>query len=141
MMKPIKIGNEIDTLREQARHFHLNTDVESVWAGNHVLFDFKDGRMPSMEEMELLMGGAAVAAGATILASNFHPFEGGGYTGILVLSESHFSVHVWPEIQLATFDAYMCGDAVPKKVFTSLLEIIEPKQYSFMEIRRGVMER
>jgi len=57
---------------------------------------------------------AVLDEGATILARSVNDFPGensdfGGFTGMLVLSESHASVHTWPEYSLATLDVYMCG--------------------------------
>ncbi len=34
----------------------------------------------------------------------FHKFDAGGVTGIIALSESHLSVHTWPEINFVTVD-------------------------------------
>ncbi len=54
---------------------------------------------------------AATGAGATILQSHMHQFgEGLGFTGVLLLAESHISVHTWPESEYAAFDIFMCGE-------------------------------
>ncbi len=53
---------------------------------------------------------AAHLAGATVLQSHFHHFgENMGVTGILLLSESHISIHTWPEYQFAAVDIFICG--------------------------------
>ena len=53
---------------------------------------------------------AARLAGATILQSHFHSFgTHDGITGVLLLSESHMSIHTWPEHQFAAIDIFMCG--------------------------------
>jgi len=37
----------------------------------------------------------------------YHPFTQGGYTAVVCLTESHASIHTWPEYQLATFDVFL----------------------------------
>lgn len=57
---------------------------------------------------------ACKASGATVLHSNFHGFgEGCGVTGVVILSESHASVHTWPEYGYAAVDVFMCGICDP----------------------------
>ena len=63
------------------------------------------------EKLELLLSSAAKAAGATILGANFHSFgKGMGNTGVLILAESHMSVHTWPENNYAAIDIFFCGN-------------------------------
>ncbi len=53
---------------------------------------------------------AASAAGAHILGGHFHTFGGqGGVTGVLLLAESHLSIHTWPEHGFAAVDVFLCG--------------------------------
>ena len=37
----------------------------------------------------------------------YHDFDGGGFTAVLCLTESHLSIHTWPEFELATFDVFL----------------------------------
>lgn len=37
----------------------------------------------------------------------YHDFEGAGFTGLVCLTESHLSIHTWPEFNVATFDIYL----------------------------------
>jgi S-adenosylmethionine decarboxylase len=70
---------------------------------------------------------AAKAAGATIITSHFHHFgEEHGVSGVVVLAESHISIHTWPETGYAAIDVFMCGDCDPIKT----LEIFEDELYS-----------
>jgi S-adenosylmethionine decarboxylase proenzyme len=48
-------------------------------------------------------------AGLTVLDDLFHQFEGGGTTGCVVLAESHFAIHTWPELGSVTLDAFVCN--------------------------------
>jgi S-adenosylmethionine decarboxylase len=37
----------------------------------------------------------------------YHQFEHGGYTAVICLTESHLSVHTWPENNYVTFDVFL----------------------------------
>src|SRR3989440_5703214 len=47
-------------------------------------------------------------AGLTTMDAHFHQFDGGGYTGMVLLAESHLALHTWPERQGITLDVYVC---------------------------------
>ena len=49
------------------------------------------------------------AAGLTVMDVNFRQFEGSGYTGIVLLAESHLAIHTWPEKSGLTLDVYVCN--------------------------------
>ncbi|WP_394202003.1 adenosylmethionine decarboxylase [Marinagarivorans algicola] len=64
----------------------------------------------SATELVTLMCKAAQAAGATVLQHYIHEFGPSfGHTGVVLLAESHISVHTWPETDYAAFDIFMCG--------------------------------
>jgi S-adenosylmethionine decarboxylase len=78
--------------------------------GRHLLLEHWGGTTdPARIEAALI--GAAEAAGATVLSAHLHPFVGGGITGVLLLAESHISIHTWPEHDYAALDLFMCGAA------------------------------
>lgn len=57
------------------------------------------------------------AAGLTVVGDYFHQFgEGGGVTGVVVLAESHLSVHTWPEKDAVTIDVYVCNYSTNNRV-------------------------
>ncbi len=82
--------------------------------GQHVLLDIHGASgLDDPAMLERIMRDAAKAAGSTILGAKFHLFgEGQGVTGVLLLAESHMSVHTWPEHGFAAFDIFMCGSAM-----------------------------
>lgn len=84
---------------------------------------------------------AAVEAGATIVgdfANKYGKEEGISY--ILVVKESHLSVHTWPELGYAAVDIYTCGEHVnPWRAFEVITAYLKPEMVSVMEIRRGLM--
>lgn len=53
---------------------------------------------------------AAVEAGATVLNYQWHAFEPHGVTCLVLLAESHISIHTWPELGSAAVDIFTCGE-------------------------------
>lgn len=64
------------------------------------------------ELMEQIFVGAAKAAGATVISSGFHAFTPQGVSGVVIISESHFAVHAWPEYDYAAVDLFTCGETI-----------------------------
>ena len=57
---------------------------------------------------------AAETTGATVLQTISHKFEPHGVTALCLLSESHISIHTWPEKGEAAVDIFTYGDAEPR---------------------------
>lgn len=83
---------------------------------NHVLVDAY-GDFHCVEESWLTFLKAVQKTGMTVLGTNFHEFPGGGYTGTVMLAESHAAVHTWPELGYAWAELVTCGDADSLEAF------------------------
>ncbi|MBC2703540.1 adenosylmethionine decarboxylase [Desulfobacula sp.] len=59
---------------------------------------------------------AAKESGAKIISSSFHKFEPQGISGVVVIAESHFTVHAWPEHDYAAVDIFTCGDKIDLEI-------------------------
>lgn len=88
--------------------------------------------------LEDILRRAAVAAGATVLGGHFHPFSGGGVTGVLLLAESHISIHTWPEHAYAAIDVFMCGNTSPRQAAEQICAEIGAKHSEIKTIQRGL---
>lgn len=83
------------------------------------------------------------AAGLTTVGSLFHSFgKGGGVTGVVVLAESHLSIHTWPEAGYVTLDVYVCNyteNNRPKaqKLFDDLLAAFNPNDPHLHRVDRA----
>jgi len=112
-----------------------------VTVGSHILADLRgvDATVLSDETtLERLLSEAANAAGAHVLSRHFHTFgAGGGITGVVLLAESHISIHTWPECQLAAVDIFMCGAADAKRALAVLLDVLTPADCQVETIARG----
>jgi S-adenosylmethionine decarboxylase len=88
------------------------------YMGRHVIADLHDVSAELLGSIdfwkEILIDGAK-KSGATVLSDHFHHFgEGYGLTGVIVLAESHISIHTWPEKNYAAIDVFMCGTCDPE---------------------------
>lgn len=81
-------------------------------------------------------------AGLTVVGNYFHQFGGcGGVTGMIVLAESHMSIHTWPEKRYVTVDVYVCSytqDNRPKarQLYESLLSTFKPAHENVHSVER-----
>lgn len=81
---------------------------------------------------------AAQATQATILFSHFHNFGNGqGITGVLLLAESHISIHTWPEHQFAAADIFLCGTLNPATAAHILQTALCAQSIDWQEHQRG----
>ena len=80
---------------------------------------------------------AAVASGTTIVTSVFHPFFPQGISGVVVIEESHLSIHTWPEYGYAAVDFFTCGNGVPEKAHDVLKAGLESRKCEVMFVGRG----
>jgi len=75
------------------------------------------------------------------VTQTFHRFAPHGVSGAVVISESHLTIHTWPEYGYAAVDLFTCGDTVSsEKAFQHLRSALESQQVSTMEMRRGQVD-
>jgi spermidine synthase len=82
------------------------------------------------------------ASGLTVMDASFRQFEGSGFTGTVVLAESHLAIHTWPERQGLTLDVYVCNysadnSAKARKLFDSIVAHFDPAETARHEVERG----
>lgn len=82
--------------------------------GQHVLIDFYDCQvdLTNKELVERILLESAKESGATIVSQHFHQFNPIGISGVIIIEESHFTIHTWPEHNFASIDFYTCGDKI-----------------------------
>ena len=111
--------------------------------GRHLLVELNDCNREVLNDLGLLrdaMLTAAIECGAVILGDSFHRFSPQGVSGVVVIAESHLSVHTWPEYGYAAVDVFTCGTTVdPMKAAEVLIERLGAKSHSLTEIKRGIL--
>src|SRR2546427_118038 len=113
---------------------HLIGDLTGCRCDPQLLLEGERFRAKCVELVE--------ASGLTTVGVSFHQFEGSGFTGCLVLAESHLAIHTWPERQGLTLDVYVCNysadnSAKARKLFDSIVAYFKPTEVARHEIDRG----
>ena len=83
-----------------------------------------------------LLENSAVASGATVVQTISKKFDPQGVTVICLLSESHISIHTWPEEGKAAVDVYTCGDCNPKMVCDIIVHQLCATEHELTYIER-----
>lgn len=111
------------------------------FAGTHLLIDLWGAeKLDDLSVVEKALTEAAEVAGATLLHTHLHHFSpNGGISGVLVLAESHISIHTWPERAYAALDIFMCGACDPYKAIPVLRAAFNPSQVVLGEQKRGMV--
>lgn len=109
--------------------------------GIHLLADLSGiapERLRDGAALEGLLRAAATTAGAQVLHSHFHSFGAGqGVTGVVLLAESHISIHTWPEFGFAAVDLFMCGAARPQLALEIIQEALQAAHCQLKSVRRA----
>ena len=110
--------------------------------GRHLIVEHWGGRhLRDAAAGERALRGAARAAGAVVIDARFHGFPGrGGYTGVLLLAESHATIHTWPELRYAALDLFLCGGAGAEAAATHLERAFAPERATVRTLHRGPPE-
>ena len=94
-----------------------------------------------VESVEQILVRAAEVAGVQVWSISFHRFSPNGVSGVVVISESHMSVHTWPEYGYAAVDIFTCGgDAKPEKAVEWALKEFGATNVHITEVTRGLEE-
>ena len=110
-----------------------------LFAGTHLLIDLWGAiNLNSPKDIEEVLKNCAIKCGATILHSHMHHFSPQGVSGVVVLAESHISIHTWPERQYVALDIFMCGNCNPYNAIEILKNYFNPSSVQISENKRGI---
>ena len=92
----------------------------------HILFTLKGCPFELLDDLQyirMLLFKTVKMCGANLLDLNVHKFEPQGVTGFAMISESHISIHTWPEKGIAVCDVFTCGNPhSPRAAATYMFE-------------------
>jgi S-adenosylmethionine decarboxylase len=112
--------------------------------GRHVAVDTWGAdfdKLNSAEWLQAQMVEAAEVCGATVLSVQSKQFEPQGATVLVLLSESHISIHTYPEKGFAALDCYTCGETVdPQAAIDYLVSVLKPEKTYAKKLIRGLGE-
>lgn len=109
------------------------------FAGLHVIVDIYGAEnLDDADYVETVLLKCIDQCQATLLNLTLHTFlPTNGVTGVACLSESHISVHTWPEHKYAAFDIFMCGNAEPEIAADIIIKDFSASSYKIQKIERG----
>ncbi len=110
--------------------------------GTHLiaeLFDCNELHLNDVKKVEEVMMAAAELSSATIIKPFFHKFSPYGISGVIVIAESHFTIHTWPEYGYAAVDVFTCGDLAYQKALDYIKTELEAERCSIFQFQRGIL--
>jgi S-adenosylmethionine decarboxylase len=117
------------------------THQEYSTYGRHVAVDTWGADFNMLNDakfLEKMMVQAAEKCGATVLSVQAKQFEPQGATVLVLLSESHISIHTYPEKGFAALDCYTCGETVdPQVAMDYMISVLKPEKSYPKMLKRG----
>jgi S-adenosylmethionine decarboxylase len=118
----------------------MESNMQSA-TGVHFLLEIHGcpaSRLDDVDFVQRSIETATQRAGLTVIKIVAHSFDPVGVTAIALLSESHLSIHSWPEKGYAAIDLFTCGTAAkPQLACDCLIELFEAESHSLQIIERG----
>ncbi len=121
---------------------------KEVWLGleslgKHILVEYYGcdvNLLNKASALKEILEDAARAARATIVESFVHQFSPFGVSGVVVIAESHLTIHTWPEYGYAAVDLFTCGEEIdPWKCYYYIEEKLKSKHSTTIEMKRGTI--
>ncbi|KAA0764968.1 adenosylmethionine decarboxylase [Bacillus sp. SH5-2] len=112
--------------------------------GKHIIVDLWGVDFSLLNDIQFLehhLVSAADYSGAHVLNVSTKKFQPYGVTVLVLLSESHLSIHTYPEKNFAAIDCYTCGTTVePQIAIDYIVNILKPERMHIKRLIRGVGE-
>jgi S-adenosylmethionine decarboxylase proenzyme len=115
--------------------------MKKISLGQHHLAEFYGCDVKSINNVSVVreaMIEAAKIARATIVTDVFHEFNPHGISGVVVIAESHFAIHSWPEHACVSVDLFTCSHHMnPQAAIDYLANIFKASKISIQSVNRG----
>lgn len=112
--------------------------------GKHYLVDFLGCDPETIKFVDVtkeIFVRAAKESKATVVGEAFHQFEPFGVSGVLLIAESHFSIHTWPEDRFVGVDIFTCGEEMdPDIAIAALREGLRAETVNVKVLLRGQLD-
>lgn len=122
--------------------FYVKGGLTMDTMGRHViaeLWECNQDKLNDINLIEQIFVNAALKAGAEVREVAFHKFAPFGVSGVVIISESHLTIHSFPEHGYASIDVYTCGDTINPNVAAEFIaEALEAEKSEKVEIPRGM---
>ncbi len=109
--------------------------------GTHLILEFygcDPGTLKEVPYVEEAFLRAAKESKTHVVTHSFHQFKPYGVSGVVVIEESHYSIHTWPEYAYAAIDLFYCSDEIDiDKAIEVLKKAFKPTMVKTTELLRG----
>lgn len=116
---------------------------ENLILGRHVIceaFECNSDYLNDEDRIEQILTEAAKVAKTDLREIMIETFTPYGITAVAIVSESHLSIHTWPELGYAAIDVFTCGDkSDPVAAAQYIAEQIDSTFVTQNEVKRGVI--
>jgi S-adenosylmethionine decarboxylase proenzyme len=109
--------------------------------GRHLileLYNCPSDLLTHPEQSEAFLMEAARLMKATVVNSQFHAFSPYGVSGVVIIQESHLTIHTWPEHHYAAIDIFTCGQLDLQAGVTYLKAAFQAEKSYMKELERGI---
>ncbi|SDN56112.1 adenosylmethionine decarboxylase [Alkalicoccus daliensis] len=110
--------------------------------GRHVIAELWQCNIDKLNDInfiERVFVDAALEAGAEVREVAFHKFAPQGVSGVVIISESHLTIHSFPEHGYASIDVYTCGDRIDPNVASDFIaNALGAGKSEVVEVPRGI---
>ena len=120
----------------------MNSSVgkKTAGMGHHVvvnLFGCKAEILKKVEPVKAKLNEVVSESRLNKIGETWYQFKPHGVTGVILLSESHISIHTWPEKGSAAVDIFCCaGKPTAEKAYNILIEKFKPETHHKKFVKR-----
>ena len=115
---------------------HLIVDLFDISSDNFEYFLFQE----NFTKFDEIIEDSLKRNHMNLLNKTIHYFDSpqGAFTLLYLLSESHLSMHSWPEHGYLAVDIFTCGNCNTKNIIDDILDILKPGKYNITSLKRGI---
>ncbi len=125
---------------EKSSFEEADRKVAPTAIGHHWLIEFSNcnpSQLSEVKTIEAILLEAAHRIKATVLSSSFHQFAPVGVSGVIIIQESHLTIHTWPEHHYAAVDIFTCGKSIEPQAGVEYLQ----KALEAVDVKMKYVER
>jgi S-adenosylmethionine decarboxylase proenzyme len=109
--------------------------------GRHLLIELYESpqdMLDNIPKIKSILIDVVDKIGATLINESFHHFSPYGVSGVVVIAESHITIHTWPEHGYAAIDAFTCDESIDYNYLKEMIvQSFQSKRHESKTINRG----
>ena len=132
----IKKTNSTDPAASGGSNSGLNKEF-----GSHFIIELincSPDKLRKVRDVKRIMGEVVRKSKSTMVEASFHQFQPEGVTGMILIKESHFAIHTWPEESYVAADIFTCGQEMDPYIAIEVMkDRFEAREVRYQIIKRG----